>query len=104
MVKIIMKRKELEQVAIFESLARKEITQKAAAESLRLSVRQVRAKAQRFKNEGIPGLAHKNRGKPSNRIWTAEIREHAMTIIKTELIDFGPTLLLKNSISSMVSR
>ncbi len=39
MGKIIMKRKELEQVTLFESLRRREITQKAAVESLGLSER-----------------------------------------------------------------
>ncbi len=91
MGKIIMKRKELEQVTLFESLRRREITQKAAAESLGLSERQVRTIVKRFKNEGIIGLIHKGRGKPSSRKWQDEQRESAMAIIKNQLVEFGPT-------------
>ena len=91
MVKIIMKQKELEQAVIFESLVRKEITQKAAAEALRLSVRQVQMKVKRFKSEGISGLAHKSRGRRSKRVWNVDQKEKAMTLVKTQFVDFGPT-------------
>lgn len=90
---IIMNKKEVEQVTIFESLVRKEITQKAASEALRLSERQVRTKYKRFKQEGIAGLAHKNRGRPSSRAWPEREKEKVLTIIKTEWHDFGPTFI-----------
>jgi len=92
MEKIIMSKKELEQIAVLEQLKNKEITQASAAEMLHLGVRQVRNKLKIFRNEGPKGLAHKNRGRPSPRKWSPEEEKVALELFKGPIWhDFGPT-------------
>lgn len=64
---IIMSRKELEQVKVFEKLKNKQITQVETAKILKLSVRWVRKKYKRYLAGGEDELVHKNRGKQSMR-------------------------------------
>ena len=64
---IIMSIKEKEQIKVFEQLLRREISQKAGAELLNLTDRQIRNKLKAYRLEGIASLVHKNRGKTSKR-------------------------------------
>ncbi len=69
MEKLIMSRKEVEQIKIFERILRGDITQEIAGQILEMSGRQVRSKLKRYKATGAKGLVHKSRGKPSPRKW-----------------------------------
>lgn len=91
MEKIIMSLRETQQVEILEKLIRKEITQINAAKVLKLSERQIRRKILSFKNNGLIGLTHKNRGKISNRIWDSEQEKLAINLLKNDWNGFGPT-------------
>ena len=91
MDKIIMTKKELEQIRILETLSRKEITQKNASKLMGLTVRQVRRKLEAFLKEGPSGLAHKNRGKVSKRKWDIEQEVISINLLKTGWKGFGPT-------------
>lgn len=88
---ITMSRKEINQIAIFEKLKKKEITQVVAAQMLKLGVRQMRNKMQRFNKQGPAGLVHRRRGTIGNRSWDKEIRALAIEIIREYYSDFGPT-------------
>lgn len=85
-----MSRKESNQIAIFEKLQRKEITQIIAAQMLHLTSRQVRNKLDRYNRQGSSGLIHKRRGKPGNRAWDSKIKADAMLLIREHYHDFGP--------------
>ncbi len=92
MKEIIMSRKEMKQVALFEQLVRQEITQVGAAELLGLTDRQVRNKLRDYKACGPASLAHKNRGRPSTRKWNQEEESKAIELLKGPIwYDFGPT-------------
>lgn len=91
MDKIIMSKKELEQIRILEILSRKDITQKDAAELIGVSERQVRRKLKIFHKEGPGGLAHKNRGKVSKKKWDFKEEAFSINLLKTDWKDFGPT-------------
>lgn len=84
--------KELKQVQVLEKIESKHYSQKAGAQELGISTRQMRRLQQCYRAEGAAGLASKKRGKPSNhRIKNAE-RERLIDIIKQQYKDFGPTL------------
>ena len=88
---ITMSRAELEQVGIFERLLKKEIRQKEGAKLLDLSLRQVKRKIKEYRKIGAVSLVHGNRGKPSNRVIDKELADKALTLIKENYPDFGPT-------------
>ena len=89
---IRMSRKELDQIIIFDSIIKGQITQKDAGLKLSLSTRQVRRKLKRYIKEGAPGLAHKGRGKPSNRKLSDETRAQILELLTTIYLKLGPTL------------
>ena len=71
---IIMNKKEIDQVKILERLKNREISQKLAADSLEISVRQVRNKLKRYKREGAKGIIHRNFGQPSRNKISEKIK------------------------------
>ena len=84
--------KEREQIAIFDRLKKKEISQTGAAKALGLTTRWVREKFKRYIQYGDQGLVHMNRNKPSGRRWSQEERDSAMKLFEGPWSDFGPTL------------
>jgi len=91
MENIIMSLKEKEQVVVFEQLKRGEISQVIAAQMLSFSDRWVRKKLKRYLARGIPGLVHKNRGRPSRRAWNLEEKDCAIELFRGEFLGFEPT-------------
>ncbi len=86
-----MSKKELQQVTILEKLMRREINQKDGAIILNLSARQIIRKLKKFREKGPESLAHKNRGKQSNKRWNIEDEKFAINLLKSEWQGFGPT-------------
>jgi len=90
-----MSHKEVNRISIMEKVLKKELKQRKAARVLGLSTRQIRRLKKRYKRQGVKGLIHKNRGKPSNhRIPDKEI-DRIIKIVKEKYWDFGPTLALE---------
>jgi len=89
---IVMSDKEINQVEIFEKLKRREIRQKKVSEILSLSVRQIRRKLHGYRTYGAKSLAHKSRGKQSNRKISQAVIDSVINIVKEKYPDFGPTL------------
>lgn len=83
--------KEMDQLVIFDRLKKGEISQRGAATTLRCSVRWVRKKYKRYKQQGAEGLVHRSRGKPSHRLWDAEQKDKAMALFEGVFSGFGPT-------------
>lgn len=68
------------------------MTQREAAERMRVSERWVRKLLERMKKQGDAVVVHGLRGRSSNRRISAETRKRAMDILKQpEWHDFGPT-------------
>ena len=88
---IIMSKKELQQVEILEKLMRREISQKNGAIILNLSTRQIIRKLKKFREKGPENLAHKNRGRPSNKRWNSEDEKFVINLLQGEWHKFGPT-------------
>ena len=91
----IMSNKEVNRIAIIEKLIKKEIKQRKAAQTLGLSVRQIKRLKKRYKREGTTGMIHKNRGRISNRKISDKEINRTMEIVKKQYWDFGPTLALE---------
>lgn len=90
-----MSNKEVNRISIMEQLIKKRVKQKKAAQILGLSVRQIRRLKKRYRQEGITGLIHKNRGRVSNRRLPVKEINQAIEIVKNNYHDFGPTFALE---------
>ncbi len=62
-----MTQNELDQIAVFERLTTRKISQQTAAQALGLSMRQTRRKLSAYRTDGARSLIHGARGKRSNR-------------------------------------
>lgn len=87
-----MNKKEADQIIIFDSIIKGQISQKEAAIILKLGPRQVRRKLKRYLMQGAEGLVHRSRGKPSNRRLSEEIRVKIVELLTTIYPNLGPTL------------
>jgi transposase len=67
--------------------------QKKAAAKLGLSVRQIKRLCARYRSHGVSGVAHRGRGKISNRRIAADERKQVCAIISEQYPDFGPQLV-----------
>lgn len=89
---IIMSKKELERVTVVEQILRGSLTNQEGADCLGITVRHLRRLKKRYKRFGAVGLAHRSRGKPSNREIDREKKARVIDIVKKKYPDFGPTL------------
>lgn len=87
-----MSMKETERIAIMDNLIAKRIKQKHASFQLGISVRQVRRMVKRYKQDGVTGLIHQNRGRVGNKAMKQEKKDNIILLIKQQYSDFGPTL------------
>jgi transposase len=72
---------------------RKQITQREAADRMKVTERWVRQLLRRMKSEGDRVVVHRLRGKPSNRRKKAEVRDQIVQILsKPVYAGYGPTL------------
>lgn len=89
---IEMSYKEMERLKIMLKIEGGEITVSEAAESLRISQRQLYRIKKRYREEGEAGLVHRLRGRPSNRGYAKEIRLKVRRLFWEQYRDYDPTL------------
>ena len=88
-IKITMK--ESNRYDIIKKLIEGRISEEDARKMMELkSVRQVRRIKRRVKKEGLAGIAHRGRGKPSNRKLNKQFTKEIMSMVKTKYYDFKP--------------
>jgi transposase len=87
-----MSDKEITRMQVMTQLEKKQLTQRMAAEQLKISVRQVKRIWRRYQEKGAEGLVNKSRGKPGHNKLREEIKKKAMELIVERYRDFGPTL------------
>lgn len=90
--KVMMSGKELRRVHVIRRVMDKQITQVKAGALLGLTTRHVRRLIQRVEQEGDKGLAHRGRGKPSNRQIREKVKAKVLALYEQRYGDFGPTL------------
>lgn len=70
----------------------KKISQRKVAEVLGLTDRQIRRIVKRVRKEGVRGICHEGRGKPSNQRIPKKVKEKVIAVYRKKYTDFGPTL------------
>ena len=87
---LTMSAKERKRPGPMQRLVAGEISQRLAAEQMKISPRHVRRLLTRYRNEGDAGLIHRARGKPSSHRFPDEFREQVMDLVHEHYADFGP--------------
>jgi len=90
--RVIMSVKELRRVHVIRQTMEKKLTQVKAGTLLGLTPRHIRRLIERVAQAGDQGLAHRGRGKPSNRQIPEKVQTKALTLYAQRYGDFGPTL------------
>jgi hypothetical protein len=84
--------RERDRLVLLRQVKEGKLTQGKAAEQLGLSSRWVKKLMKRLKREGDRGLAHRLRGRASNRGHGAGVRQRSVELIGERYADYGPTL------------
>ncbi len=92
-MEIRMSEKEIKRVEQVERAIRKEITIKEMSELIKVSYRQGRSILKRCKKEGVMGLAHRGRGRISNRGYPKEVKESFIDLCEGKCKELGPTMV-----------
>jgi hypothetical protein len=88
-----MTQRDRDRLVVLKKAHKKLITQRQAAEELKITERQVRRSLMRLKESGDRAVAHGLRGRRSNRRLSEQTREKAVRILSEEVYrGFGPTL------------
>ncbi|MBU1598961.1 ISNCY family transposase [bacterium] len=87
-----MSKKEWARLKVVEKVIEKQMTQGKAASILSLSERQVRRIAKRVRVEGMAGITHHLRNRPSPKKIPEQLKEKAISLYQETYSDFGPTL------------
>jgi len=87
---ITLTKKEVERLGVIRRVMKRELRQKAAAQMLDLSTRQVRNLVRKVEHDGARGLAHGNRGKPSPKRMRQELVDRIVGLVKTRYKGFKP--------------
>ncbi|MFH1449594.1 MAG: helix-turn-helix domain-containing protein, partial [bacterium] len=77
---------------VVKKVIEKQMTQRKAAFILGLSERQIKRIVKRVWREGIGGIAHRSRNRPSFRKIPEQLKEKVVSLYQETYSDFGPTL------------
>jgi len=89
---ISMSQKERKRLEAFSRVRAKELPLAVAAEMLGIGYRQAKRAWARYQSEGDAGLAHRLRGRASNRQSSSESRQLALALYREHYADYGATL------------
>ena len=88
---VLMSERELNRVEVLSQVNQGRMTATTAANVLGLSRRQVHRLLKKFQTDGPAAIRHKARGRASNNRIDPAVREFAVTLVRENYIDFGPT-------------
>jgi transposase len=86
---VTMSRKEARRPGLVQLAVTGKITTAEGARSLKMSARQFRRLTARYRAEGVRGLVHRLRGRPSPRALEVEIRDRVRALIQTTYREFN---------------
>jgi transposase len=89
---LLLTQEQRDRLKVLHEVKQGHLTQTAAAEQLRISVRWVRELVRRLRKRGDRVVVHGLKGKPSKRRIDRQQRERAIRTYRSEYADFGPTL------------
>ena len=87
-----MSARDLERIEVLNEVQGGRRTVSEGASLLGVRERQMYRLLARYKQEGGISLAHKGRGRTSNRSHNPGIRKYAIELVQAHYADFGPTL------------
>src|SRR5271165_4872355 len=90
--RIALSQRERDRLKVLHEVQQKHLTQRAAAERLKVTDRQVRRMLLRIGEHGDSVLVHGLRGRPSNRKLAARFEQKVLARVGQRYADFGPTL------------
>lgn len=88
---ILLSGGERDRLKVFHEVKQGHITQRQAAEQLKLSTRWVKKLVKRMRENGDRAVVHGLKGRPSNRRIDPEQEAQAMDLIRRHYRDYGPT-------------
>jgi transposase len=86
---VTMSRKEARRPGLMQLAVAGTITTTEGARALKMSPRQFRRLKARYRAEGVRGLVHRLRGRPSPRALDVELRDRVLALIQTTYRDFN---------------
>jgi transposase len=86
---VTMSRKEARRPGLVQLAVAGKITTAAGAHALDMTPRQFRRLKARYRAEGVRGLVHRLRGRPSPRALDVEVRDRVVDLIQTTYRDFN---------------
>ena len=89
---ITMTMREVDRLKTIQAVMDGVLTALMAADRLRLTKRQVNRLVMRYRLEGAAGLVSRQRGQPGHRQLAQGVATQALSIIRDQYADFGPTL------------
>ncbi len=89
---ITLSHHELDRISIISRTCERKLTQREAAHTLNLSIRQVKRLVRRWRDGGDEALVSARRGKRPNNAIEAAVRTVALDKVRADYADFGPTL------------
>jgi len=89
---VVVSERELNRIEVLSQVTQGRMTATTAANVLSLSRRQVHRLLKIFQTDGPAAIRHKARGRSSNNRIDPAIREFAITLVRENYLDFGPTL------------
>lgn len=95
---IMLRQEELKRLHIIRKVSEGILKQKDAAEILLITDRQLRRVIKRVSEEGDRGIAHRSRGKASNRRLLEKTREKVIRLYRQRYKGFGPTLFCEKGV------
>lgn len=88
---VIMSERELNRIEVLSQVTQGRMTAVTGANVLGLSRRQVHRLLKTFQLDGAVAIRHKARGRISNNKIGPAMREFAVTLVRENYVDFGPT-------------
>src|SRR5579864_576126 len=89
---LLLKQRDRDFLKVLHEVDRGHITQRQAAEQLKVTDRWIRVLLGRIRQKGDRAVVHGLRGRPSRRRICEKVRKGAVEIVAREYADFGPTL------------
>ncbi len=88
---VLMSEREMNRVEVLSQVSQGRMTATNAANVLGLSRRQIHRLLKKFQSDGPAAIRHKARGQASNNRIDPAVREFAVTLVRENYVDFGPT-------------
>src|SRR4030088_349683 len=79
---VLMSKRELNRIDVLARLDGRRLTTAAAADLMRITLRQTHRLLRRYRDGGAPAIANRRRGRPSNNRLSDVVRDHAIALVR----------------------